>query len=225
MILSRKSIFEELSILKEEDGEGNAGGGDAGNANAGNDAPADAGGDEDFNIDTDLKQEDQTGEDAGNGGDDMDMSGDDFGGEDDMGDGGEEDTSSSSMSSSSSDNEDEEPNQANTDIFSSLSAQEQQIKIQELKNLYSQMYASSDDVMNRLGDIDNDIVKLDVLSRLSASMYRFRIELQDYITKVFPNKSYIENQISYLKFISILRTLTQVVDELYKQRQKDLKES
>ena len=52
----------------------------------------------------------------------------------------------------------EEPVEANTDIFDSLSADEQKIKIMELQRLYGEMYNSCDDISKRLNDLDTEFL-------------------------------------------------------------------
>lgn len=209
-----KNIFDILREADDDDtggaeispnGDGAAessGGDDSG----GGDNNSDDGGDSeegDFDVDTDLSSAD--GGDSG---------GDDGGGGDDFG--------SSDDSSSSSDDEGE-ANQANTDIFSSLTKEEQQLKIGELKNLFGEIYSRSDDVLERISDLDQDEIGIQVISRLSSSVYRLRNYLSDYIVKVFPNKSYIENKTIYFEFLTSINTITQVIENIIKEKQKEEK--
>ena len=148
-IFDRLNESDDIEILKEapEDGDDAA---DAGAADAApaDDAGADAGGDDaniddntgdadtddnegmgddqDFDIDTNIGGDDDTGD--GDGGED-ELGGDDAGG--DLG-GGEGD---------------EEVNAKNTDIFSTLSAEEQSIKIAELKKIYNDLYIYISDML------------------------------------------------------------------------------
>lgn len=214
------------SILNEADDDADAAMDAAG---GGDDAGANTGGDDDINIDADLKEEDTNDDNAGNN----DAGGDDLGGDDDLGDlddlGGDDDAGGDtggggSTSLGDDDNGDEEPNEANTDIFSSLTKEEQQIKIQKLKELFGELYTSCDDLSDKIDNIDYDIVNHETVSRLASALYRTKDYLKDYITKVFANKSYIENNIEYVKFVSTISSITKVAEELLKEKEKVLKD-
>jgi len=218
-----KSIFEELAALREADDD------PAADAGGGDDAGAtDAGGDDEISIDTDLKEEDTT-DDANNAGGD-DNGGDDLGdlgGDDDLGDlGGDEggdDTGGGDLDTGSTTDEEQEANKANTDMFSSLSKEEQQMKIQKLKKLFGEMYSSCEDLGEKIDNIDYDIVNHETVSRLASALYRTRDYLSDYITKVFDTKSYYENDVEYWKFMSSFSSIAKVAEELLKEKQKILK--
>ena len=220
-----KSIFEELAALQEADDDNP----DA--AAGGDDAGGDTGND-DINIDADLKQEDIADDTNDTGGDDNNDAGDDIGdlgGDDDLGDlGGDDDGGDTGGDTGGLDSgtgdEDEEPNQANTDIFSSLTKEEQQLKIQKLKELFGELYSSCEDLSKKIDNIDYDIVNHETVSRLASALYRTRDYLSDYITKVFANKSYIENNIEFVKFMSTISSITKVTEELLKEKEKVQKE-
>ena len=108
----------------------------------------------------------------------------------------------------------EEPVEANTDIFDSLSADEQKIKIMELQRLYGEMYNSCDDISKRLNDLDTDESNIDIISRVSDSMNILKKYIQDYLIGSFAKKSYVENDIMYNRFLSIISSLTDVLDQL-----------
>lgn len=166
------------------------------------DAPAteddDYGSDDDFNIDTSLDDEPDNPE-GGN----------------DSGEG--TDTNSSDDSSESYGNESEdEPIEANTDIFSSLTAEEQQIKIKELKKLFAEMYSSTDDLLNKINSIDSNEYNIEIMSRISMVMYSLKQYISDYMINTFATKSYIENDIAFNRFLSILNSVSSVIEDLIK---------
>lgn len=160
--------------------------------------------DEDFDIDTNL-----------------DDSGDDSKSDDDT-DSSSDDSSTDSSSSSGEDNMEEKPIPANTDIFSSLSPEEQSIKIKELKNLYNELYTSCDDLLERINTIDPEDDTIDIISRISSTMYSLKIYIADYITNVFATKSYIENDIAFNRFLSILKSVTSVIEDITKVKNDNL---
>lgn len=114
----------------------------------------------------------------------------------------------------------EEPVEANTDIFDSLSADEQKIKIMELQRLYGEMYNSCDDISKRLNDLDTDESNIDIISRVSDSMNILKKYIQDYLIGSFAKKSYVENDIMYNRFLSIISSLAAVLDQLSHREKK-----
>jgi hypothetical protein len=161
----------------------------------------DYGSDDDFNIDASLDD---------NGSDDNNDSGDDSSSAD----------NSSTDSSSSEDSGDEEPVKANTDIFSSLSGEEQQIKIKELKNLFNDLYTSTDDLLSKINEIDPDQDSLDILTRVTSMMYYTRQYMRDYINNIFKSKSYIENDVAFNRFLTIINSISGIIEDLVKEREE-----
>lgn len=166
-------------------------------------ASDDYGSDDDFNIDTTV--DDITS--------DLDTDG---------GESGDIDSSDSNSTSSSDTNidSDEEPVQANTDIFSSLTAEEQQIKIMELKRLFSDLYSSTDDILDKLNNTETDENNIEIINRVSMVLYSLRKYIHDYLINVFANKSFIENDIAFNRFLSILNSISNIIDNLYKEDKK-----
>lgn len=209
--MKRKGIFELIKEA-EEDENGSSDNGGSTDSEAGQDqapSPETSGedassSDDDFNMNTNL--DDMSSDDSG--GDDMDMGGD-----------SSSDSSSDSLDSGEDTQDKEIP--ANTDMFSSLSPEEQQMKIMELKNLFSNLYSSTDDILNRINQTNTDESNLEVISRITSSLYSLRKYMSDYITQVFPNKSFIENDITFNRFLAIVNGITIVIEELGKMNKQD----
>lgn len=213
MIFRRKNIFD---ILKEaEDDQEQSEVGQNATDNTQDEAPSaeesneqgtdneEYGNEDDFNVDTAL--DDEGGEDTGEEG----------GGEDDLG-GGDMDTSSDTSSNLDGGDSEEEPIKANTDIFNSLTAEEQQIKIRELKNLFLNLYTSTDDLLARLNETETDEDNIEVITRVSMILYSLKQYMEDYMTYSFGFKSYIENDIAFNRFLAILKSATTIVEEIGK---------
>lgn len=216
----RKTIFDildesdNLDIIKEapEDGEGGTNAGnnnddspaedtsnDTGddNANTGDDADnndtgndEDMGEDEDFDVDTNIDDGD-TGDDSGSDSDSdlgNDTSGGDF-------DGGEE-----------------EVNPKNTNIFSTLSAEEQAIKIAELKKIYNDLYIYISDMLGKINDINPNEDNIEAIYRVTSALYSLKTNIADYIKNIFPLKSYIENDVAYNRYLIIVRSITNIMN-------------
>lgn len=207
MIGKRKTIFDVLKEAEEDEVNDSDQTQDEAPSpeESGEDASGDDeyGGEDDFNIDTSL--DDDTS--ADDGGSDSDISSDD--------------SSSDTTSSGGTSGEvgEEEPIEANTDIFSSLSAEEQQIKIIELKKMFMNLYSSTDDILERINNTDTDESNLEVISRISMTLYSLRQYLNDYICKIFAQKSYIENDITFNRFLAILNSISVILEEVNKINQ------
>lgn len=163
--------------------------------------------DEDLDINADL---DNLEEPVTNGTDDMSMAA----GDDDNG-GGDSFGSSSTDSSS-----EEESKKGNTDLFASLTAEEQSIKIMELKRLYNDLYTSVDDLLYKLSSSTFEQVDPRIIVRIQSQMEELRRILQDYIIDSFPIKTYYENDVNYSIFLSMFTTIRGVFDEVYKQNEQ-----
>lgn len=133
--------------------------------------------------------------------------------------------SSPSESDSSGDTDttdgDEEVNDDNTDIFSSLSAEEQQIKIKELKGLFQNMYTSCDEILDRINSIEFTEDSLAIMTRITYSLYDLKNYISEYIISIFPRKSYIENDITFNRFLMILNSIKDILVRYQKKVEKD----
>ena len=202
--------FSVFDLLREADGdEGQA----PANPDAGTDAPADTpadnaggddagddnGGDDNFDIDANLDNPDDEGGD--DNGDEPADGGDDLGGGDDMGGGGNEEAT------------DEEPVESNTDIFASLTAEEQKIKIIELKNQFGNLYSACDDILDKINSLDVDEDSIEFTSRITNSIFNLKKYISDYLTYTFAQKSFIENDIMFNRFLSIIKSISVTFDK------------
>ena len=201
------SIYDILQEADDDETGAPANQGDAG----GDDAD-----DENFDIDTSL---DVDGTDT-----DADTAAADIGGDEgEGGDTGETETPSSGSSGGGDiDVSEEEPVEANTDLFTTLSAEEQAIKIGELKTLYKELYNRIDDTLHRIDDMDLDEFSLGVMSKVSLTLHTLKKSLTDYFDKFFNIKSYGENDFKYNEFLLVLKSVTSIVDDLAKSREKNL---
>ena len=205
-------ILREQGVLKEAEGDENT---SDGASTTDNNSEADngednetgeediAGGDDDFDIDASLDDGDDDGENSDSSPSDSD-------------DGG-----SGSDSAGGDNNSDEEVNDDNTDIFSSLSAEEQQIKIKELKGLYQQMYTSCDELLDRINNLEFTEDSLPVMNRITYALYDLKKYISEYIISIFPRKSFIENDIAFNRFLMILNSVKDILSRYQKKSERD----
>ena len=223
----RMNLFERMQQLQEAEADDAADimntGVDQNTTNTdpgqeGNPAPTDNAGeaestsDDDLDLDVNLDDApDPTGDNTG---------GDDTGDDTTSGDDTGSDSGGGYSSSEPADNP-EEAKKGNTDIFTSLTAEEQSIKIMELKKLYNEMYTSIDDLLDKLDDIALEDINPHVIIRITSQMTELRRILQDYIINSFPIKTYYENDVNYSIFLNMFATLRGVFDEIYKERERN----
>jgi hypothetical protein len=101
-----------------------------------------------------------------------------------------------------------------------LSGEEQQIKIKELKNLFNDLYTSTDDLLSKINEIDPDQDSLDILTRVTSMMYYTRQYMRDYINNIFKSKSYIENDVVFNRFLTIINSISGIIEDLVKEREE-----
>ena len=205
-------ILREQGVLKEAEGDENTSDGasttdnnnEADNGEDNKTGEEDmAGGDDDFDIDASLDD----GEDGGENSESSPSDSDDGG--------------SGSDSAGGDNNSDEEVNDDNTDIFSSLSAEEQQIKIKELKGLYQQMYTSCDELLDRINNLDYTEDSLPIMTRITYALYDLKKYISEYIISIFPRKSFIENDIAFNRFLMILNSVKDILSRYQKKSERD----
>ena len=198
MIGKRKTIFDVLREAEEDKNVDNAANTEEASSpeesgEDSSDAGDEYGGEDVFNIDTSL--------------DDVDVN--DGGG--DISDNPDSSTDTNSIDSNS--DPEEEPIEANTDIFSSLSAEEQQIKIKELKRLFMELYSSTDDILQKVNSTHTDENNIEIITKISSTLYSLREYINDYICNIFAFKSFIENDIVFNRFLAILNSISTIIEE------------
>ena len=205
-------ILREQGVLKEAEGDENT---------------SDGASTTDNNNEADNGEDNETGEEDIAGGDDdfyFDASlddGDDGGENPDSSQSDSDDGGSGSDSAGGDNNSDEEVNDDNTDIFSSLSAEEQQIKIKELKGLYQQMYTSCDELLDRINNLEFTEDSLPVMTRITYALYDLKKYISEYIISIFPRKSFIENDIAFNRFLMILNSVKDILSRYQKKSERD----
>jgi hypothetical protein len=208
-------------------------GDDAANLAAGGETPADdAGGedaatDDDFSIDTNLDDNNDEGNnddvEDGFSTDDADMS--DSSSEGELNDDSGEEVTGDNDGESADENNDEDAVQDNEDIFFSLSAEEQQIKIMELKKQYSDLYNGCDDILDKVNNMDISECDIEVISKISNTLYTLKGYISDYLYNVFPDKSYLENDVAYNTFLSTFNSVSTILSKLADSIEKERKEN
>lgn len=160
--------------------------------------------DEDYDIDTEPDPDpggDEEGTDSGDSPDDSELN--DNSGEDD-----------------STDNEEKA---LDRELFDSLSDSEKERKISTLKGLYKDLYGKCTTLIekfNQLTEEENDDFK-PAVKRILTILYDLKEFISYYLLKVYDKTSYIENDINFNRYLSILNGIKLTVLELEKIKKKE----
>ena len=159
----------------------------------------DAGGDDEFNIDADM---------------DIDAGDDDMGGGDTGGGGG----GGTSVTPEEEEPVDNEDTRRDKELYDSLSPQEQKERNIKQKKLFFELYSNCDYVIDKLNNIsDADLEEYGVQIRKTLSMlFDLKQMVSDYATKLYDSKSYIENDIMFNRYLSILNTVKNITSDIRK---------
>lgn len=191
-----------------EDGTEDSGGEEGTEDNAedtGDDNGDEEGGDEnadndDFSIDA---EPDEDGDDVG--GDDTES--DSGGGGGGTGDGGP------------IDNEDTERDK---ELFSDLSPQEMKQKILKLKQLYMELYSNCNYIIEKLNSSNTPYEELNVqIKKALSTLFNLKQMVSDYLLQSFDSKSYMENDIMFNHYLSVLNSVKKLTQEIDKSLSKE----
>lgn len=103
------------------------------------------------------------------------------------------------------------------ELFDSLSPEEQKAKNEMLKKLYVDLYAKCGSLIDKINNIsaDVDVANLQ-LKRLINMIFDLRTMINDYFNNIYDSKSYIENDIMFNRYLSILtssESILKIVDK------------
>ena len=193
-----------------------------------NDNTADGGDEDNFDLtDGDVQTQDNNGDgstDNASGDDTGDMSGgdeDNFDMDDSTADGG--DGSDDGMPGSDTgdmpgggEDPDQDLKDAENDIFNGLSDQDKVIKINELKDLYQDLYNRIITLYDKVNDIPKDEELIKVYNFIIDNLSDLKQFVYDYLTNTFDNKTYLENMVNYKKYLSTLNVINGILEEIRK---------
>lgn len=168
--------------------------------------------DDDYTLDGDDDEDsEEGGEEAQDSEDDDDytMDGDD----DSSGEeGGEEDKPANKLK------------ELEGELFETLSPEQQQIKIDELKKCFQELYERCDgiiEIINNSNPPDENVSK--IFEYVNDNMSDLKQYIYDYFTYTFGTKSYQENSAQYQKYIATLNSFNSILEELVKNKEKESK--
>lgn len=97
-----------------------------------------------------------------------------------------------------------------------LSPEQLNVKHSELKSLYLKLYDTTNTVIDRIGNISVNNENASVINFISKNLADLRTMIVDYLDRIYSGKSYIENSITYNRFVSVLHGINKMLEELAK---------
>lgn len=127
---------------------------------------------------------------------------------------GADDGESDEVDSSSEDTE-SKLKELEGEIFDTLSPEQKQIKIDELKRCYQELYERCDNIIELLNDSkapDENTSK--VFEYINNNLVDLKQYIYDYFSYTFDTKTYLENNAQYQKHLVVLNSLDDILKEL-----------
>lgn len=103
-------------------------------------------------------------------------------------------------------------------IYETLSDDQKKIRILQLKLSFKELYEESDAVLNAINNINKTEDNMDTIRRLINVLNNVKQYILDYISKVFDKRTYMDNNVVYVKYINVFRTIRKTIDELNKNQ-------
>lgn len=94
------------------------------------------------------------------------------------------------------------------------------IKHKELKSQFLAMYDLTSSIIDRIGDANINEENIAVIEFISENLSRLRTMLTDYIDSVYAGKSYIENAVTFNRFLATLNGINKMLEQLEKKEDK-----
>lgn len=115
---------------------------------------------------------------------------------------------------------DEDAKQSEAQIYEGLTDDEKRIRVLQLKVNYRELYDTMMNTIEGINGIPKDGENIETLKRLIGFVTKTKNILIDYIETNFDKNPYLENYATYIKFMAIFRTVSNVLDELSDGRSK-----
>lgn len=95
-----------------------------------------------------------------------------------------------------------------------LTQEELDVKHDELKKRYLDMFDITTDIIERIGDAAVTEKNMEVIEFVTNNLNSIREMLTDYMNSIYKTKSYIENSINYNRFLAVLNGIQKMLEEI-----------
>lgn len=114
----------------------------------------------------------------------------------------------------------DELKQDEQEIFKDLSQEQLEIKTNELKREYKDLYSAVNDILDKLNDISKTSFDATMIEFITRKLLELKDIIKDSVTDTFDTRTYIENQVEFQKMIALFNNLTVMVETIYNARVK-----
>jgi hypothetical protein len=185
---------------EEDDATPNYGDDNPGGDDGATDTVDGTGGGDDTNLDGGTGEDDDS---TPNYGDEQDGEGDGTGTGDDTQGGGEGD---------------DEIKQMETELFSNMSPEQIEIKQTELKTQFVSLYVNIEKCIDRLSKVNRVEDNIRPIEFVTRKLLELKDLVRDSLIQSYDTRSYVENQIILQRHMAIFSTLTNILEELGKNK-------
>jgi hypothetical protein len=102
------------------------------------------------------------------------------------------------------------------EIFKDLTPDQVDLKHQELKSNFTNMYEMTSNLINRVNEIPSNDKYTSSIAFISEQLSNLRQMITDYMNNVYSTKSYMENAINYNRFLATLQGVNKILEEISK---------
>lgn len=136
------------------------------------------------------------------------------------------DSGNSDSGETDNNNTDTEEKELDRELFDTLSESEKKRKISTLKKLYMELYSKCNTLIDKFNQITDDGNEdfNPVIKRILTVLYDMKEYVSYYLLNVYDNNSYIENDINFNRYLSVLNGIKHITEELQKEKKKESEE-
>ncbi len=143
---------------------------------------------------------------------------------DDSGDGQSDDGGNDQGGQPAEDASAEEPvddiKKQEEEVYASLSAEQLDIKHEELKNQFLNMFDNVNTLIEKVGNIVITEDNAGAIEYVSTTLSNLHDMVTDYLYSVYKTKSYTENSINYNRFLAVLHGINKILEEVAEKEDK-----
>ena len=99
-------------------------------------------------------------------------------------------------------------------LFSDLSDQQINIRVIELKKSYLELYKTIESIIDKVNKINKTDDNIVVIEFIVNKLSELRNIVDDYLTKTFATKTYVENSAEYQRYLAVLYSIDKLLKEL-----------
>lgn len=100
-------------------------------------------------------------------------------------------------------------------LFDSLSPEEQELKNNMLKKLFVELYSNCDNIIEKINNIGADFDEVNLqIKKMLTILFNLKQMIDDYLMNIYKGKTYIENDIMFNRYLSILNSVKNILKDI-----------